>query len=270
MSNFNRILLTIAISFCSLQISAAEIDLDVQVEIPPAVRGQLISEEGTLKDHRIVLNEEKGSIGELLVEFEEAAIADNKEKLQNIFRILLPKLWHIQNMLALYDGRVEQYRWYVFQAMQNAERKKTSLKGSLPNEKSTEIDGAIYEQMSKENQTSLGPRVAKILNARKKLKELNDVSDKIPGSPYGSIQGLSIKHVIAGLDRIQLKLEREHYAQLEAIVIGLIELYTSKELLSEKITENDHNRFLDSLNYLIDDTVKLESDPAENPYLQVE
>ena len=270
MFNFNRIFLIIVISFCSLQISATEIDLDVQLEIPTAVRGQLISKEGTLKDHRTVLNEEKSSLGELLSEFEDAVIADDQQKLQNIFRILIPKLQQIQKMLILHDERVEQYRLYLFRAIENAEQKKTSLKASPSAEQSTDIARSIYEQMSPKNQTSLGPRMAKILNARKKLKELNEVSDKVPGSPYGSVQGLSIKHEIAALDRIQLNLEKEHYAQLEAIAMGLIELYIAKELSSEKITENDYNRFLDSLNYLIDDTVKLESDPAENPYLQAE
>ena len=266
MFNFNRIFLIIVISFCSLQVSATEIDLDVQLEIPTEVRGQLISKEGSLKDHRTFLNKEKSSLGELLGEFEDAVIADDQEKLQNIFRILIPKLKKIQSMLVLYDERVEQYRLYLFRSIQNAEQKKTSLKDPLPAEQSTEIARSIYDQMSAKDQTSLGPRMAKILNARKKLKELNRLSDKIPGSPYGSVHGLSIKHEIASLDRIQLNLEKEHYAQLEGIAMGLIELYIAKELSSEKITENDYNRFLDSLNYLVNDTVRLESDLIENPY----
>ena len=122
--------------------------------------------------------------------------------------------------------------------------------------------------MSKEDKLSMGSPLSKILKARKELERISKINDKLPTSSYGSARGLRVKHEFAALDRLQLNLMKKQYAQLMEIVIGIMELYTSKELSEEAITEDDYSQFLQSFDYIIDTLI--EEEDIENPYLKVE
>ena len=266
--NLSRILFIIAVVFFALSLSAAERDWDYEIEVDPQVRGELISKEQGLKDNRIVISRQTNNIKELRDKLKEAIDADDETQLQNVLSVLIPQLEQMQERLEIQDIKMEQYRVYLFRALENAERKQVHFKKDPLDSELRAISSSIYEQMSKEDKQSMGSPIAKILEARKELERISKINDKLPTSPYGSARGLRVKHELAALDRLRLNLMKKQYAQLKQIAIGIIEIYTGIELSGEAINESDYSQFLQSFDYIINNLI--EEEDVENPYIEVE
>ena len=264
MSNFNnRIIFIVIVLLCVLQspVPATEIDMDVR---------DIIGRETEIKKHDGFINKDKIYLNELREALEDALLADDQQKFQNVYRVLSLKLKHLQEMLTMQDERIEQYRFHLFRSLYKAKPQKTYFEEPLYDERFREIASSIYEQISsEEDKTAIGSQLIKVVNARKALEKLNAMSDKIPESPYGSPRGLDIKHKIAALNRIRIDIEKAQCVRLEGIAKSLMGTYISKRLASEKIVETDYTSLLDSF-ISITDTLMPEAGPVDNPYLQRE
>ena len=269
MLNSRRMLLTIIILLCAaLPLSATEVDLDYEIKVDSEVREQLISNEYSLKEHRVSLAKENIHLKELHEALEEALYANDQRRLQNVFMVLLPKLKQMQEELAEQSSRIEKHRYTLVRVLQSSERKKIRFEEPLQTDKLMEIGSAIYEQMSKEDKLSIGRKAASIFKISKEIEKSSRLHDQLPYSPYGSSKGLREKHEMAVLDRLYLEAKKEEYAQLEAIATGILDSYIDKELSEEEITESNYKGFLNNFESIIDTLI--EEETVENPYSEME
>ena len=254
------------LAFCSFQLSvAAEVDLDLQID--PEIKRQFLSKEADIKGYRVSLNKDKRAIRELRDALKVAMMSDDQQRLQNILSSLIYELRRMQNNLAAQDSRIEQYRLSLFKVLRTSQKKRPYFKKPLINEGSIALGKSVYERMSDEDKRSVSSQISRILDARKELKKLDAINNRIPSSPYGSIRGIELKHTILALDRIRLNLEQEQCARLEAIAFGIIELYADKEFMEVSIEESDYNSFLESFDNIVD-TFLTDEDADENPYAE--
>ena len=265
--NLTHLFLTVVVVFFAMPLSAAERDFDYEIKIDPKVRKELISKEQSLKDNRIVISRQTNDIAGLRAELEAAVDADDEVALQSVMRRLIPQLAQMQERLETQDIKMEQYRVYLFRALQNAEREQIHFKQDPLDNKLLAIGASIYKGMSKEDKQSMGAPIAKILEARKELEQISKVSDQLSTSPYGSARGLRAKHELATLDRLHLNLIQEQYAQQKQIVIGIMETYAHKELMGEAINKTESNDFLRSFDYIINNLK--EEEEVKNPFVEI-
>ena len=265
--NLSHLVLILIVVFLALSLSAAERNWDYEIEVDSQVRGELISKEQSLKDNRSVISQQTNDLKGLRDELEKALDAEDEAKLQNVLSVMVPQLVQMQERLETQDIKTEQYRVYLFRALENAERKQRHFKQDPLDSELLAMSSSIYETMSKADKQSMGAPIAKILEARKELERISKINDKLPTSPYGSVRGLSVKHELATLDRLHLNLMKEQYVQLMQIVIGIMEIYTDRELLGEVIDKADTSQFLQSFDYIINDL--REAEEVGNPYIEV-
>ena len=202
--------------FFALPLSAAERNWDYEIEVDPQVRGELISKEQGLKDNRTVISQQTNNLEELRDELKKAIDADDETKLQNVLSVLVPQLEQMQERLETQDTKMEQYRVYLFRALENAERKQIHFKQDPLDSELFAVSGSIYETMSKEDKQSMGAPIARILEARKELERISKINDKLLTSPYGSARGLRVKHELAALDRLQLESDERAVCSADA------------------------------------------------------
>ena len=257
-------LMVFVMLFCSVQTSTAETKLDMDLDIRPALWEELVTQEANLKRDRKLINNRQDFVARLFHKLDVVAVEDDKHRMQNILNALTLELEQLQDSLSEYDVKLEQYRAFIYRLLSSPPKRQSSVVRTQINTQWQTMSSSIFEEMMAEDKVVISPKIKSILEARKRLNQINKVYSNIPSSPYRNDVSLIDKHDKALLDRVYINTKKEVYSLMLSVVKDTTELYADREYQSDEFHQDSYGDLQNSIDHiLIDPSEKI---PVENPY----
>ena len=257
-------LMILVMLFCLVQTSTAKTSLDMNLDIKPALWEELVTQEVNLNSDRRPINNRQDYVARLFHELDIAILKDDKYRIHNILHALALELEQLQDSLSEYDMKLEKYRSFIYRLFSSSPRRQPLVVRTQIDTQWQTIFSSIFEEMLAENKATMSPNIKSIIEAEKRLNQINEVYANIPRSPYRNAASLIDKHDNAFLERIYIKTKKEFYALILSAVNNSIELYLDREYQADEFYQDNYGDLRNSIDHILIDPS--EEMPAENPY----
>ena len=257
-------LIAFVMLFCSTQILIAATDLDMDLDIKPALWEELVTQKANLNSDRRPINNRQDYVARLFHELDIAILKDDKYKIQNILHALTLELEQLQGSLSEHDMKLEKYRSFIYRLLSSSPKRQSLVVRIQIDSRWQTMSSSIFKEMSAENKATMSSNIKSIVEAEKRLNQINEVYSNIPRSPYRNAASLIDKHDNAFLERIYIKTKKEFYALILSAVNNSIELYLDRGYQTDEFYHDNYGDLQNSIDHILID--HSEEVPVENPY----